>query len=520
MSGRVIAFFDPAVGGTVNINDQGSTAGRTYRVQTGRLAEPKQVDYNFGSLNVFAGTGNDQIIVEGYPAGRNMSGHGGGGDDTMILGNGSFTNLLGSVSFAGGPGAADRLAISNVLDPGVTDATITSTSFSANGGILHRWFNDVEQVDVALNQFGPNVRVDSAAAATTVAGTDGADHLVVGNGDYSANIRGPVTFNGGGGADSIVYDDASSTGNDGYSFSGGNQVLKAAPAGATITNSVEHKTLQAGSGNNTITVAAGSQDIRIHANAGNDTVNVGDSSSPVTVNTGPEDPAVAPFGDSLVVNSDAGAGDLPVTASVDQDDAVRTLSVLPGGTLRIATDVVLRKLAGGQFSLLGTIDLAGGALLGGPTQAALRTFLVRGYNGGAWNGTHPQGAINSSLAASTTERDAVGYGLGSEIAIASIGIFSIAPTDLLARYALSGDANLDATVNLQDFNRLAGNFGQANRAWVHGDATYDGTSNLIDFNLLAGNFGRTFGAAVDAKRLPRPSIDELDDRPASTDEIA
>jgi hypothetical protein len=50
--------------------------------------------------------------------------------------------------------------------------------------------------------------------------------------------------------------------------------------------------------------------------------------------------------------------------------------------------------------------------------------------------------------------------------------------------------NLDGRVNLADFNRLASNFGQANRDWCHGDFNYDGAANLADFNALAGNFGR------------------------------
>jgi hypothetical protein len=512
----------PVIAGarTVNLFDHGTATNQLYQFTVGRLVQPIDVQFGSATLTLNAGGGNDTVIVDGTAHNVEMSINGNFGDDVVRAGHATFGVLAGPITFAGGAGT-DRIEFDAAAEAGAFTATLTAATFTASPGAhVHRWGVDVEGVHALLGSGGSDVRVNATAAATTVTGGSGSDHVVVGNGDYSTNIRGDLVFNGGGGDDSIVYDDAASTANDAYSFSGGNQFLKAAPAGATITNSVEHKTLRAGSGNNTITIAAGSQAIRINANAGNDTVNVGDSASPVTVDTGPEDPAVAPFGDTLVVNSDAGAGDLPVTAVIDQDDVVRTLNVLPGGTLRIAPDAVLRKVSGGQFGLLGTIDLAGGALLGGPTQAALRTFLVRGYNGGAWNGTHAQGAIHSSLAASTADRDAVGYGLGSEIAITSIGSFAIAPTDLLARHTLSGDANLDAAVTLQDFNRLAGNFGQTNRAWVHGDSTYDGAANLLDFNQLAGNFGLTPGAAPDGRPSPRQLRDELLDRATLIDYVA
>ena len=81
----------------------------------------------------------------------------------------------------------------------------------------------------------------------------------------------------------------------------------------------------------------------------------------------------------------------------------------------------------------------------------------------------------------------------------------------LRRY---GDANLDGAVNLQDFGRLAANFGMSNRVWFQGDFNYDGTVNLQNFNRLAANFGLSAGpdGAVDpedwanlAAAVPEPA---------------
>jgi hypothetical protein len=60
----------------------------------------------------------------------------------------------------------------------------------------------------------------------------------------------------------------------------------------------------------------------------------------------------------------------------------------------------------------------------------------------------------------------------------------------IALDALGGDANLDGTVNLQDFNLLAANFGMSGTDWLQADFNRDGQVNLQDFNILASNFGQ------------------------------
>jgi hypothetical protein len=64
-------------------------------------------------------------------------------------------------------------------------------------------------------------------------------------------------------------------------------------------------------------------------------------------------------------------------------------------------------------------------------------------------------------------------------------------------FFLNGDANRDGRVNLDDFNVLAANFGQANRTFGQGDFNYDGTVNLADFNILAQRFGTALGGEED-----------------------
>jgi hypothetical protein len=68
-------------------------------------------------------------------------------------------------------------------------------------------------------------------------------------------------------------------------------------------------------------------------------------------------------------------------------------------------------------------------------------------------------------------------------------------TSVLVRYTRYGDHDLSGTVNLDDLNRLASNFGQTDRSWSQGDSDYNGIVNLDDFNRLAANCGGTASAA-------------------------
>ena len=51
-------------------------------------------------------------------------------------------------------------------------------------------------------------------------------------------------------------------------------------------------------------------------------------------------------------------------------------------------------------------------------------------------------------------------------------------------------------MDLQDFNRLAANFGATGARWDDGDFNYDGVVDLLDFNRLAANFGQSASGSV------------------------
>ena len=130
------------------------------------------------------------------------------------------------------------------------------------------------------------------------------------------------------------------------------------------------------------------------------------------------------------------------------------------------------------------LDYAGAS----PLLTSVLPLLTSGYAGGAWTGP----GITSSTAAATPGH-AVGYGEASAVFTSFPATFagqSVDNTTVLLRYTRYGDANLDQQVNLQDFNRLAGNFGTSGTPlWTQGNFNFDNQVNLQDFNRLASNFG-------------------------------
>jgi autotransporter-associated beta strand protein len=119
--------------------------------------------------------------------------------------------------------------------------------------------------------------------------------------------------------------------------------------------------------------------------------------------------------------------------------------------------------------------------------SAIRGYITSAYNGGAWNG------IGLTSAQADGNRFALGYAESSAVFTSFPANFSgiiVDNTSVLVRWTRYGDANLDGQVNLDDFNRLAANFGTGSGAlWTQGDFDYDGIVNLNDFNKLAANFG-------------------------------
>jgi Dockerin type I domain len=113
--------------------------------------------------------------------------------------------------------------------------------------------------------------------------------------------------------------------------------------------------------------------------------------------------------------------------------------------------------------------------------------LDSGYNGGTWNGP----GIISSSAAAANGAFAIGYADGNVDSLTAA-----APNQILLKYTLAGDANLDGTVNITDLLILLNNYGDTGQDWADGDFNYDGAVNVTDLLAMLNNYPAAGGTST------------------------
>jgi hypothetical protein len=483
--------------GQLTINDQADTSNDAYTITSTQVLKTSSggteatINYsNVGILRLNGNTGANDFFVNstGPSTSTTIADAAGLSFNVYRLGAGNVSaNLLGPVFVIGaGTGGSDTMLLDNTLDVNPSFQELDGGAFI--DGRTHTASN-VSAINILNGAGGGTLAIRRATFPTFV--TAPGQTVTVGNGNWEANILANVTVDAG----AVTIDDRLDTGNDTYTVD--DHVFRKPAAGSefvSIALGGLPAILQANQGNNTIQANVFNQGTNVHlyGNGGNDHVIVPDASffstlQTISVDTGPETPsAVEPFGDYVTVNSDASGADIGARVRLLADDIIRRLSVNNAGVFEVPTGVTAQL---GELIIPGgVIDVAGGALLskpGGPTQATLRTLLTRGFNGGAWNGTNAAGAINSSLAANASSpADAVGYGLGSDIAVTSIGGFNIAAGDVLLRHTLYGDTDLNQVIDGDDYARTDNGFNTGATGWTNGDFDYNDLIDGDDYALI------------------------------------
>ena len=190
-----------------------------------------------------------------------------------------------------------------------------------------------------------------------------------------------------------------------------------------------------------------------------------------------------------------------------------SLSISGNGIAQLANNVTAGNALGASNVVLTSLSLTGNGTLdignnriiinySSPATdpiASIAAWISNGYSG------LPGPAIISSDIATDDAASGLFYGIGYADS-ADPGDPANLPTDTIEiMYTLLGDANLDGTVNSEDFTPFSNNLGQSGM-WDDGDFNYDGTVNAEDFTLFSHNLGQSAVLAAQAGALDANGI--------------
>ncbi len=505
--------FMSSIGSNVTINGGADTNGVAFRddntgvsgavwtINSGSIARHVR-NFTFNDVQNrtihAAGNFNNTFLVNAIDEGTTVNLIGNGGSEAFEVGNHNLTaNIRGTLNITGG-GGSDFLRLNDGADAPGDDVWTFNTGVVHKSGAPAINYNSLEGITVTAGSQDDQFNIARAEAPISINGGFGNDEFYVGTGDIDLITR--VTVMGSVGDDLLVVDDSADNGNDNYTLTAGAitkpgnpEAFQAIEINTQIGLETERTILIANDGSNTINVNGG-RGLEIKARAGGDQINVNEhfAGSPVIVDSGAGT-------DGLSVNTD-GAGSATVEFRESQD--LVTLFIGSGGRLNVApgTNSTVDVLLG--YSNAGLLDLNDNTMIarvgaGGGSVDFFRQQIAAGHDSGTWNGGS---GITSSHSNISLAADGIGYASATQLGRTSFNGIPISGNDLVLDHTLYGDANLDHQVTLQDFNRLAGSFGQSNRFWSQGDFDYNGTVALPDFNRLAANFGQT--AAPDGRMSP------------------
>ncbi len=219
--------------------------------------------------------GNDQITIFSIDNGTPIVIDAGSGNDTISLGSGELEeNLPGTVNISGSAGA-DRLELLDNLNGSSDEYTLTATTFDKDGIGLISW-NGVDDIAIDASGTGNSTFHLIEVAVPTLLLTGSGDSIVnVASGNLVAQIAADLSLIDLGGVDTLVLNDSTDLGDDGYTVNGG-IVSKTTGWQRVLHNGVDALRLDANLGNNLITVTNSDEGvITINGGNGNDTVVVG-----------------------------------------------------------------------------------------------------------------------------------------------------------------------------------------------------------------------------------------------------
>jgi len=318
--------------------------------------------------------------------------------------------------------------------------------------------------------------------------------------DY--NVQSTVFYSGGTGASSNVYT------LNGGSFIASSPTTLA--ANVSFAQSSGTSTFASLSGPGTVALSGGAMSV------------TGGTFTFSSLNDTPAAPGSLTLGSTVSATDNGGVFNGPVTnnglLTIAGPATLGTIS--GGGTLAIGDGPATLTLAtNSHTSAVGGLSLTPGSKLdiqnntlninfgaGADPINTIVSELSTGYHGAtAWTGTSgTSGVITSSTAAAGGKSVSVGYLDGN---IDPTDSAEVAPNQIVVKYVLTGDTNLDGIVNFTDFATVLKNFAQPGTDWAQGNFTYNPNSpsvqgtNFTDFADVLANFLAPFTGGSSTETL-------------------
>lgn len=186
-----------------------------------------------------------------------------------------LTQVAGPVQFLGG-GGSDEFYVHNDSSSAAQNVQATATSIAV-GSVVHSYDSEVEQVYVTMGS-GQNVAYIQASSAATTLNIDlqgGNDSATFGTAFDLSALLGAVNLTGGANTDAILFMDYGTA--VGHAYALGSTALTRTGTGTLAFSAVETVTLLASDGTNAIGVngVASGAAVTVQAGLGDDTITLG-----------------------------------------------------------------------------------------------------------------------------------------------------------------------------------------------------------------------------------------------------
>jgi autotransporter-associated beta strand protein len=179
--------------------------------------------------------------------------------------------------------------------------------------------------------------------------------------------------------------------------------------------------------------------------------------------------------------------------AINNTGVVQLANNVTAGSRLAASNVILTSLS---IAGNGTLDIGNNRIIidySSPATDPIASIAAWIHNG--FYGLSGPSIISSDIAADNAASGnsyGIGYADGADGAVAGL------PSgEIEIMFTLLGDANLDGTVNSEDFTPFSHNLNQ-NGGWDQGDFNYDGTVNAEDFTPFSHNLNQSAVLAASA----------------------